>query len=315
MVARTSWKIAWIVLPVVGLLLACGQRASSEQTPPATQPADGAGVTHRALTDDSNFEHLGKPAPGEWLDRFDEPGQTFKQYRLSAPPGRTAQRKRFVIQPIGPFSYEGRQALDRAAEFAGLFFDVPVEAVDPIDLPDNPDRVVSSGPQYLTDPLLDTLRPRLPDDAIGLLGITEADLYPGDGWNYVFGYASLADRVGVYSLARYFPRFWGQGTSDETAALALQRTAKVFVHEAGHMFGIHHCTEYHCVMNGSNSLDETDRGPLFLCPIDLAKLHWALEFDIEARYVKMREYCAKYGLDSDAAWLERRLAAIRGGSS
>ena len=313
---RSPARFALMLLPVAGLLFACGQRAiSDEAQADATPPVDASSSTHRALTDDRDFQRLGKPAPGEWLDRFEEPGQTLKQYKLSPPPGRTATRTRFVIQPMGPFSDEGRQVLERAAEFAGLFFDVPVETVAPIDLPPQPDRVASWGPQYLTDPMLDTLRPRLPDDAIGLLGVTEADLYPGDQWNYVFGYASLADRVGVYSIVRYFPQFWGEKASGKTATLALQRTAKVFVHEAGHMYGILHCTDYHCVMNGSNSLDETDRSPLFLCPVDVSKLHWALELDLVTRYDKLLEFCTLNGLNSDADWLKRRLETIRGESS
>jgi archaemetzincin len=31
------------------------------------------------------------------------------------------------------------------------------------------------------------------------------DLYPEPSWNFVFGQASLNERVGVYSFARYGP--------------------------------------------------------------------------------------------------------------
>lgn len=36
-----------------------------------------------------------------------------------------------------------------------------------------------------------------------MIAFTNADLWPGEGWNYVFGQASLADHVGVWSIHRY----------------------------------------------------------------------------------------------------------------
>ena len=41
--------------------------------------------------------------------------------------------------------------------------------------------------------------------------------------------------------------------------LGVLRSLKVLSHEAGHMFSLHHCTRFECLMNGSNSLDEMDR--------------------------------------------------------
>ena len=35
-----------------------------------------------------------------------------------------------------------------------------------------------------------------------MLAITAFDLWPGPGWNFVFGQASLTERVGVWSMAR-----------------------------------------------------------------------------------------------------------------
>jgi len=154
-----------------------------------------------------------------------------------------------------------------------------------------------------------------PDDAIGVLGVTAADLYPGEGWNYVFGQASLSQRVGVYSVIRYFPGFWGEPDTAAAQTWALRRTCKVFVHEAGHMLGMLHCTEYQCVMNGSNSLDESDRRPLFLCPWDLHKLEHAIGIDVVARYEALRGFCDANGLSDEVRWLDRRLATVRGDGS
>ena len=37
-------------------------------------------------------------------------------------------------------------------------------------------------------------------------------------------------------------------------------------HEIGHMYGIHHCVFFECLMNGSNHLQEADTGPSFSLP-------------------------------------------------
>jgi len=42
-----------------------------------------------------------------------------------------------------------------------------------------------------------------PQDAYCMLGITNYDLYPGDHWNYVFGWATYNVGVGVFSFTRF----------------------------------------------------------------------------------------------------------------
>jgi archaemetzincin len=143
--------------------------------------------------------------------------------------------------------------------------------------------------QLLTSDLLDLLRNRLPGDAFALLGITMIDLYPDPHWNFVFGQASLSDRVGVYNFARYDPKFYGEAPAGDTRGLMLRRSCKVLAHETGHIFGIEHCIWYRCVMNGSNHLAEADARPPHLCPVDLRKLQWSVGgFDVVSRYRQLR---------------------------
>src|SRR5690606_22427518 len=104
---------------------------------------------------------------------------------------------------------------------------------------------------YVIDRLL---APRLPPDAAAYVSFTASDLWPGDGWNFVFGQASLRDRVGVWSVARYGDPAGGAAAFRQV----LRRTLKVAVHETGHMFSMRHCTAYQCVMNGVNNQDESD---------------------------------------------------------
>jgi archaemetzincin len=64
-------------------------------------------------------------------------------------------------------------------------------------------------------------------------------------------------------------------------------------------------------MNGSNSLDESDRRPLRLCPPCLKKVAWNLDFDVLSRYAKLRDFYQAHGLSEEAEWVERRMARIR----
>jgi archaemetzincin len=151
----------------------------------------------------------------------------------------------------------------------------------------------------------------MPEGAVCFFAVTMADLYPDDEWNFVFGEASLRGRVGVWSFARYFPEFTGAERTPATGALALRRACQVVVHEVGHAFGMEHCLAYACTMNGSNSLPESDRQPLHLCPVCLAKLQWNRGFDVLARYEKLAAFHKEHGLAAEHAWTIARLARIR----
>ena len=76
-----------------------------------------------------------------------------------------------------------------------------------------------------------------------MICILNYDLYPKDDWNFVFGLASIRDRTGVFSFARYDPAFFeknGDMTEKEVKDLVLFRSIKVMTHEIGHMFGLLH---------------------------------------------------------------------------
>jgi archaemetzincin len=62
--------------------------------------------------------------------------------------------------------------------------------------------------QYNARDILAQLRTKLPADAFCMVGVCMTDLYPKDEWNFVFGIASIRDRTGVFSFARYDPRFY-----------------------------------------------------------------------------------------------------------
>jgi archaemetzincin len=150
------------------------------------------------------------------------------------------------------------------------------------------------------------LAPDLPGDAFATIAFTSSDLWPGDGWNFVFGYASFRDRVGVWSLSRF-----GNPDEDEEAfKKCLLRTIKVATHETGHMFSIQHCIRFQCNMQGSNSLPESDSQPLALCPECHAKILFATGANPIARYEKLIEFCQIHGLTEQLEFFKKSKAAL-----
>jgi archaemetzincin len=161
--------------------------------------------------------------------------------------------------------------------------------------------------QILTTYVLNkVLKPALPRDAAASIALTATDLWPGEGWNFVFGQASLSDRVGVWSINRS----GNPDDSDEAFRLCLLRAMKVATHETAHMFTIQHCTKYECNMCGSNSQRETDRRLVEVCPECVAKICWATGCDPAARFRKLAEFCREQKLETEQKFYEKSLEAV-----
>lgn len=328
----SGFRVAVGLLPLL-LAAACGpgpgagKRPAPDPAPPGeSSPVVSPGVVrttlarlHFAVTDEEGFTRRGPPLPGDWLATHEERGQTFDDYVAQDPVGATDTRRVLAFLPVGEFHDDARRAAEAAATFAGLWFDIPTRTLDGAELTPLEDwsreRTTMAGApirQVRTEWFLRRLLPRnLPDDAVCLVGVTMADLYPGPDWNYVFGEADLRRRVGVYSLVRYFPEFWGDVPTPANGTLALRRTLTVVVHEIGHTFGIEHCTSFECNMAGSNSLQETDRTPLHLCTVCLRKLQWNRGFDVLDRYRALLDFYREHGLDAEAEWTDRRIRRIQ----
>jgi archaemetzincin len=257
-----------------------------------------------------------EPKPGDWRQAHPEPVQSFRQYVASRPNRPTGARHTLVLVPLGTLGPDAAKRLEPLRAYLEIYYALPVKAAPGAALRGVKSRerrwAGRTWTQYLTGDILEkVLRPRVERDAFALLGVTMEDLYPEESWNYVFGQASLADRVGVYSLVRFHPEFWGQEPSDAAARLGLKRSLATLVHETGHMFGVHHCQTYDCVMNGSNSLAESDGRPMALCPECLKKFRWNIGFDVPARYEALRAFYEEHGLAAEAAFAAKRLAECR----
>jgi archaemetzincin len=153
----------------------------------------------------------------------------------------------------------------------------------------------------------DVLRPNLPDDAAALIAFTASDLWPGKGWNFVYGQASLRHRVGIWSINRN----GDPGEGEEEFKLCLRRTLKTAAHETGHMFSIKHCIAHECNMCGRNNRAESDRSPLYLCPQCVAKVCWATETDVVERYQKLARFCNENSLAEEEQFYSRSIAVLQ----
>jgi archaemetzincin len=248
------------------------------------------------------------PEANDWLAEHKEPGQTFPQFR-SQNAGRNYDKAFLYIQPLGDFTKEEEQIVQDAAEALQIFYGLKTKFLTALPssvVPKEARRINSDTehPQMLTDYILEkVLVPELPSDALALIAFTATDLWPGDGWNFVFGQALFDAPVGVWSLAR-------MGDTKTEYTKCLQRTLKIALHETGHMLGIKHCTAYECGMNGTNSLDETDRHPMAFCPICERKLWWALELDISKRYRDLSAFAAEKGLHEEETFWRASLTTL-----
>ena len=255
---------------------------------------------------------LGDPESGDWLDSHKERGQTFSQYLRIRPNVLTRQRSKLYIQPIGSFSQRQQELIQFITEYLSIYFNCPVMLLETKDESGIPESAQRDDPtlgthQLLTSHLLErVLAPNLPADAFALIAFTSSDLWPGDGWNFVFGYATYRDRVGVWSLNRL-----GDPDSSQSAfTRCLTRTIRIATHEGGHMFFLRHCIAYPCNMQGSNTLAESDRQPIALCPQCYAKVLFATGANPIDRYARLIQFCETHNLGDQANFFKRSKAAL-----
>jgi archaemetzincin len=273
-------------------------------------------ILQRAFDPADNFEPVPAPGPNDWLAVHPESGQSFEQFVRSGPNRPDEKRSILYLQPLGEFREGAAPPLDSLREYAAVYFALEVRVLPSMSL-DKQSITTRRNPttgnrQLLTTDILTALKKRIAEDAFCLLGITMEDLYPEPSWNFVFGQASLRERVGVYSFARYDPAFYGAPRGGDYAQILLRRSGKVLVHETGHIFGLAHCVYFRCVFNGSNHLTESDARPMHECPVDLRKLHHSIGFDVPHRYASLFRFYRKAGFEDEAAWTRRRLEGIVG---
>lgn len=272
---------------------------------------EGESAAMRRALSTEGFEVIDPAGPSDWLAVHEEPGQSYDQFiaeRFNRPDG---VRRRIYVRQIGPFSDKQRRRVRRAMEFAAAYFQMEVGEqkamiLEPTSVTTRRNRFTGKR-QVKTGDVIEILKGQLPSDAYCVLGVTMEDLYPGDEWNFVFGWAMFRGRVGVHSFVRYDPAFWGDDRGNDYEQLMLRRGCKVVVHEIGHMFGLGHCVYFKCLMNGFNHLAECDQRPMRLCPVCLRKLHHSIGFDVPERYEELAVFYEQAGFADEDSWVRRRL--------
>ncbi len=301
-----------LALIISMLLAACSEPPTPSETPNHDVTAgksSGLGTIERLVP---LHKKLGPIRPGDWLSSHEEHGQTFAEYKHCDPSLPQGKRHKIYVLPIGSFEAAQQGILDDTVEFMAIFFGLPVEVQAPMPLAEIPKTARRKHPEWGMEQLFtpyildDLLLTALPADAAAYIALTTVDLWPGRGWNFVFGQASIEERVGVWSVARN-----GDPNPSEAAyRLSLLRCLKTACHETGHMFSIQHCIAYECLMCGSNSRRESDRQPLWTCPECLAKVLWATPAKAHDRFVKLEAFCEKRGLQDQARFYRRSLEAL-----
>jgi archaemetzincin len=243
------------------------------------------------------------------LAEHDEPGQTFAEYLDSQPVRKSGDLHTIYLCLVGYFTEAQRRILALTQDYLAIFFDCPVKVQRQIALASIPARARRAHPtwgdqQVLTGYILhEVLEPERPADALAYLALIASELWPGKGWNFVFGEANLRQRTGVWSIYR-------NGENGEDFTLFLRRTPGTASHEVCHVLTMHHCTAFRCLMNGSNHQEERDARPLDLCPVCLRKLCWNLRVEPVPYLTKLKAFCRQNGLDAEGRRYERAVEAL-----
>lgn len=300
----------WLIAICVLFLSSCSENNSTANTQPAREAKkEITGLRAAMKKIEPFFKPMGEPEAYDWLGSHTEPGQTFDEYLVSDPTKPTKERQNIYVLPLGTFTPQQRQIINITADYLAVFYDLQVVTMANRALLPRLEKKDSRYNEFLrkrqvrTGYIMDSvLKPTLPNDAAALIAFTNEDLYPDDTMSFVFGQASLENRVGVWSLARL------EFNADR--ATFLQRTLKIAAHETGHMFSMRHCTKYECVMSGTNHVAETDRRPVDACPECTAKICWLSDIDIVARYKKLAEFFRKNGLTKEASEFDRKIKTL-----
>lgn len=207
-----------VVLIAVSLTfsIACAMNfkpPDSDERLKAIGPIEGLSETLRkALDPGSDFDPVPVPKSGDWLAEHYETGETFGQFVNSKATQPDKTRSKIYLQPLGEFPETQICLLEKLQQYAAAYFVMEVKVLSYLPI-SNSNLTTRFNPytrnrQILTTDVLAILKKNIPPDAFCVLAITMEDLYPEPSWNFVFGQASLGERVGVYSFARYDPAFY-----------------------------------------------------------------------------------------------------------
>jgi len=94
-----------------------------------------------------------------------------------------------------------------------------------------------------------------------VIGVLTVDLFVPI-FTYVYGEARQGGKIALVST---FQLHSNPQKTSEPSSLIYERTAKVAMHELGHLFNLMHCDDEKCLMHFSGSLKDLDRTPVYFC--------------------------------------------------
>lgn len=246
------------------------------------------------------------PQPGSWRYNHDEKFQHFEDFQKSEKIKPGPGKNTIYLQPIGDFDALQQKEIELTKDYLKIYFQLETKILPVVPnsiFPKAVKRIFKGGQEqvlagYVLDSVLIKSKPK---DAVVLMGITERDLFPKPEWNYVFGFASYENAVGVTSIYRFTNGLLTDSNFNES----LTRLIKISSHEIGHMFGISHCLNANCVMNGTNTLPETDFHYARACSLCQRKLNSSIPYDNRKRLLELKSFFEKNHLNSELARTEK----------
>lgn len=263
---------------------------------------------------------LHRPQPEDWLARGqpgdlngDRTGQTFARFCRPGPHRNfpSKHKSSLLLVPIGDTA--GGPPPEALVACLRAHFQMPVELMKPLTAAEEKqlefdEEGYGYGRQLETYSSHTVLFDRLKKlrEGFACVGFTMHDLCNSQsGFGFVFGEAQLDKSVGVFSFARY--------GSPSTVPDFLRRCCMVLTHEVTHLFGVKHCVFAHCLMNGSNHLEEAVARPFVVCPVCLRKVHdsmRAVGMELAARERAVGAFFREHGMEEDAVMSDERLLVM-----
>ena len=115
--------------------------------------------------------------------------------------------------------------------------------------------------QYNAGTILKALESMSLGEYSKIVCLLDADLFVPI-FTHVFGEAGQGGRHALVSINRLKQDRDGSISPMETM---LERAAKVALHEMGHLFDLHHCTDKNCLMSFPATIEDVDRAPFYFC--------------------------------------------------